>query len=250
MSIFDDFDASFGHGTYSGMPDGIGGTDIFHDGIAVDHLNTDGVFDSHGFELSLPNAEGGHDVLDLDTGSIVSHSEPNEAGGMNIFDGDMHLDRFTTPNVEGGEDFYDSNMHLEGRTMPNETGSEDLYSFGDQHSDAVGLISSDSSDTFDHHANFDDHDTGDHHIGFDDHDANHSHFDTEHGLVTADHSNLLAVQDDSSSYLDAMSEPGNFDDILSHDDPLLYSSDFHMPKLLFPMMILLNRKMQKEHTDS
>ena len=204
MSIFDDFDIMYGHGVYSGIPDGSGGTDIFHDGIFVDHLNTDGVFDSHGFDLSVPNAEGGHDVLDFDTGSIISHSEPNEAGGMNIFDGDMHLHRITLPNAEGGEDMYDSNMHLEARTMPNEAGSEDLYAFDN------------------------------HHMGVDDHDIAHADFGIEHSEFTsADHSNLFGEHDDSSISFDDTPNTGNADEILSHDDPLKYSSEFHPHRLLF-----------------
>ena len=134
MSIFDDFDATYGNGTYSGMPDGMGGTNIFHDGQIVDHMDADGILDSKEFGMSTPNAEGGHDVLDYETGRIVSHSEPNVMGGMNIYDADMHLNRVTMPNADGGEDIYDSDMQLEGHTMPNVMGSEDLYAVGSHES--------------------------------------------------------------------------------------------------------------------
>ena len=46
MDMFDVFDATYGNGIYEAISDAIGGADIFHDGTAVNHMNSDGVFDS------------------------------------------------------------------------------------------------------------------------------------------------------------------------------------------------------------
>ena len=126
MSLFELFDAAYGPGPYESIPDGIGGTDILHSGMVVDHLNPDGVLHSQGTALTVPNAEGGMDVIS--DGQVVSHTQPNVMGGMDVYDGDMGLERTTMPNVHGGVDIYDANMQMDGMTMPNVFGGEDYLS--------------------------------------------------------------------------------------------------------------------------
>lgn len=122
LDIFDLFDATYGNGIYEGIPDGTGGADIFHNGRFADHMNSDGVFDSQGSAFTVPNAEGGEDVVS--EGRVVKHTQPNEAGGTDVY-GDDGLEKTTIPNVEGGFDIYDADMNSEGKTMPNSSGGED-----------------------------------------------------------------------------------------------------------------------------
>lgn len=122
MDMFDIFDATYGNGIYEAIPDGAGGADIFHDGTVVDHMNSDGVFDSQGAAFAVSNAEGGKDIIS--EGRVATHTQPNVVGGMDIY-GEEGLEKTTIPNVEGGFDIYNSDMNLEGKTMPNPLGGED-----------------------------------------------------------------------------------------------------------------------------
>lgn len=126
MSLFELFDATYGPGLYESIPDGIGGTDILHGGTVVDHMSPDGVLHSQGMALNVPNVEGGVDVIS--NGQVISRTQPNAMGGMDVYDGDMGLERSTIPNAEGGVDIYGTDMNMEGMTMPNVFGCEDYLS--------------------------------------------------------------------------------------------------------------------------
>ena len=125
MSLFEIFDTNYGDGIYQSIPDGIGGTDIIHDGTVVDHMNNDGVLHSHGAAISTHNVEGGVDIVS--DGDLVVHTQPNVMGGHDVYGSDG-LEHISMPNVHGGMDIYDSSMHLEGMTMPNVFGGEDYWS--------------------------------------------------------------------------------------------------------------------------
>lgn len=126
MSLFELFDVAYGDGLYQSIPDGIGGADILHDGNVVDHMNPDGIFHSQGMAFNVPNVQGGVDVIS--DGQLVAHTQPNVMGGMDVYDGDMGLERTTMPNVHGGVDIYGSDMQMDGMTMPNVFGGEDYFS--------------------------------------------------------------------------------------------------------------------------
>lgn len=125
MSLFEIFDANYGDGIYQSVPDGIGGADIIHDGTVVDHMNSDGVFHSHGAAISTHNVEGGVNIVS--DGHLVVHTHPNVMGGHDVYGSDG-LHHVSIPNVHGGVDIYDGDMHLEGMTMPNVLGGEDYWS--------------------------------------------------------------------------------------------------------------------------
>lgn len=125
MSIFELFDNSYGAGTFESMADGVGGTNILHDGTGVDHINPGDTFHSHGTSLTVHNAQGGVDVIS--DGHVVSHTQPNVMGGVDVYDGDMSLEHTTIPNVDGGVDIYNPDMSLEGSTVPNVFGGEDYH---------------------------------------------------------------------------------------------------------------------------
>lgn len=126
MSLFELFDVAYGDGLYQSIPDGIGGADIVHNGMVVDHVNPKGILHSHGMAFNFPNVQGGVDVIS--DGQLVSHTEPNVIGGMDVYDGDMGLEHMTMPNVHGGVDIYSSDMNMDGMTMPNIFGGEDYFS--------------------------------------------------------------------------------------------------------------------------
>lgn len=126
MSLFELFDAAYGDGLYQSIPDGVGGADILHGGTVVDHMNPSGVLDSQGMAFNLPNVQGGVDVVS--DGQLVAHTQPNVMGGMDVYDGDMGLERMTMPNVYGGVDIYGSDMQMDGMTTPNVFGGEDYLS--------------------------------------------------------------------------------------------------------------------------
>lgn len=125
MDIFEDFDAAYGHGTYTSMSDGIGGHNILHGGKIVGHEAPLGMPNMDG-SIRTPNALGGTDVSKA--GHQISHSIPNAMGGMNVYHG-TSLHHITFPNVQGGVDVYDHNMHLEGRSMDNDIGGENYLAF-------------------------------------------------------------------------------------------------------------------------
>ena len=127
MSIFECFDASYGAGLYESMPDGIGGANIMHDGLTVDHAGADGVLDSLGMTLAVPNVEGGTDIFE--DGELISHSMPNVFGGTDTYHG-TKLVSSTISNVMDGVDIFDEAMDMQGFTTPNVFGGEDLISFG------------------------------------------------------------------------------------------------------------------------
>ncbi|MBE6098800.1 MAG: hypothetical protein E7197_01965 [Anaerovibrio sp.] len=127
MSIFELFDNSYGAGTFESVPDGIGGTDIIHNGTVVDHINSGENFASDGTTLTVSNVMGGEDVIS--DGVVVAHTQPNVMGGMDIYDGNMDLETTTIPNVEGGVDIFDDNMDFEAMTVPNVFDGEDYLSF-------------------------------------------------------------------------------------------------------------------------
>lgn len=122
MDMFDVFDATYGNGIYEAIPDNAGGANIFHDGTIIDHMNSDGTFDSQGEAFAIPNVAGGTDIVS--EGHVVKHTQPNVIGGTDIYDEDG-LEKITIPNVEGGFDVYNADMNLEGKTMPNALGGED-----------------------------------------------------------------------------------------------------------------------------
>ena len=136
MSVFECFDASYGGGLYESIPDGIGGVNIMHDGIVADHAGMDGVLDSLGMALAVPNVDGGMDIFE--DGDLVLHSIPNVFGGTDIYNG-TKLVTSTMANVMGGVDIFDGEMDMQGFTMPNVFGGEDMLSIGN----AVDIMSFD-----------------------------------------------------------------------------------------------------------
>ncbi len=128
MSIFTDFDASFGAGQYTGMPAGDGGTDVLHNGSVVDHIHHKmGVnFEDGKFVIRSANQVGGVDTV-VD-GQMVSHTQSNIMGGTDVYH-DGHLTETSIPNVAGGEDFYSGDMQFKGMSMPNVFGGEDYLSW-------------------------------------------------------------------------------------------------------------------------
>ena len=145
MSIFECFDASYGAGFYESIPDGIGGTNILHDGLVAAHAGADGLLDSLGEALAVPNVEGGMDIFK--DGKLISHSLPNIFGGTDTYQG-TELVSSTIENVMGGVDIFDGDMAMQGFTAPNVFGGEDFLSLGN----AVELMSFD--DPLAHSAEF------------------------------------------------------------------------------------------------
>lgn len=129
MSIFTDFDASFGAGQYTGMPAGDGSTDILHNGSVVDHINhkMGADFENGKFVIRTANQAGGVDTLV--NGHMESHTQSNVMGGMDVYH-DGHLTETSIPNVFGGEDFYGEDMQFKGMSMPNVLGGEDYLAWG------------------------------------------------------------------------------------------------------------------------
>ena len=129
MSVFTDFDASYGSGCYSGMPTGDGGTDVFHDGSVVNHIHhkIGAAFEDGNFVVRSATQAGVVDTV-VD-GQLVSHTQSNVLGGMDVYH-DGHLAETSMPNALGGEDIYGEDMQLKGMTTPNVFGSEDYLSWG------------------------------------------------------------------------------------------------------------------------
>jgi hypothetical protein len=117
-----------GGGFYSSIPTGDGGFDIFHNGHIVDHE-----YDAH--SAGMNHLDGNHvqhsdgSIDTFDHGQFVGRSVPNVHGGMDHYDAHMHLKGVTMPNGAGGEAIYGENFHLEGITMPNIFGGDDFFSF-------------------------------------------------------------------------------------------------------------------------
>ncbi len=133
MDIFEDFDASYGHGTYTGMSDGMGGENILHGGVVVGHEAPLDNIDMDG-TLRTTNSQGGTDVVK--GGHIISHSMPNSMGGMDIYhDGNLHHE--TMSNALGGIDVYE-NGTLVGISMDNGIGGEDYLSLSGN-TDAISM---------------------------------------------------------------------------------------------------------------
>ena len=126
MSIFECFDAAYGGGLYESVADGLGGLNIMHDGIVVDHMGSNGVLDSAGMGFSFDNLEGGTDII-VD-GKTVSHSVENIFGGMDTYEG-TDLVSTSMPNMMDGVDIYGDDMSFEGFTTPNVLGGENFISF-------------------------------------------------------------------------------------------------------------------------
>ena len=129
MSVFTDFDASFGAGQYTGMPAGDGGTDVLHNGSVVDHIHhkMGTNFEDGKFVIRTPNQMGGVDTVV--NGHMESHTQSNIMGGMDVYH-DGNLTETSIPNAVGGENFYGEDMQLKGMSMPNVLGSEDYLSWG------------------------------------------------------------------------------------------------------------------------
>lgn len=128
MSIFTDFDCSYGDGVYSSIPNVSDGYDVIHDGSVVGNsdssLGTD--FEDGQFVIRTPNLFDGTDTI-VD-GSMEEHTQDNLFGGEDIYHG-TDLDTQTIPNEMGGENIYDGDMQLEGISTPNLFGGEDYLSF-------------------------------------------------------------------------------------------------------------------------
>ncbi len=129
MSIFTDFDDSFGAGQYTGMSSGDGGTDVLHNGSVVDHIHNKmgASFEDGKFVVRTANQVGGIDTM-VD-GHMESHTQSNMMGGSDVYH-DGHLTETSIPNAVGGEDFYDGDMQFKGMSTPNVFGSEDYLSWG------------------------------------------------------------------------------------------------------------------------
>lgn len=129
MSLFTDFDASYGAGCYSGVPSGDGGTDVFHDGFVVDriHHKMGANFEEGNFVIRTANQVGGVDTIV--NGHLESHTQTNMMGGTDVYH-DGYLTETSIPNTLGGENIYGEDMHMKGITIPNALGSEDYLSWG------------------------------------------------------------------------------------------------------------------------
>ncbi len=133
MDIFEDFDASYGHGTYTSMSDGMGGENILYGGVVVGHEAPLDNIDMDG-TLRTTNSQGGTDVVK--GGHIISHSMSNTIGGMDIYhDGNLHHE--TMSNTLGGIDVYE-NGNLVGISMDNGIGGEDYLSLSGN-TDAISM---------------------------------------------------------------------------------------------------------------
>lgn len=136
MSIFSDFDAAYGAGTYSSVPMAGGATEILHDGAVVDQLHPSELLSfEHGHTVmhTADPISGQRDTL-VD-GHLTSTTQPNVFGGEDVYHGST-LHHMTIPNQEGGVDIYDGSMHPEGSTLPNTFGGED-YLAGEGNSEAM-----------------------------------------------------------------------------------------------------------------
>lgn len=126
MSIYTDFDASYGN-YYSGLPiSNVDTIDIFNEGRIMDNvqMNDSGVIDGNVvFEAS--NIDGGTDTFV--NGSKISHTQPNVYGGEDAYEGTEKA-HTTIPNEHGGYDIYDNDFRHEGTTFANVYGSEDYLS--------------------------------------------------------------------------------------------------------------------------
>lgn len=108
MSVFTQFDAQYGDGYYSSVPQHDGSADVMHNGSLLHH-----------HEPMLQNFEDGRQVLRITdpvtgeeqvrvNGQIVETSHDNIFGGQDIYRG--HAKALTTlPNVFGGEDYLSFN---------------------------------------------------------------------------------------------------------------------------------------------
>lgn len=129
MSIFTDFDASYGAGHYTGIPSGDDGTDVLYNGSVVDHIHHKmGIdFEDGNFVIRTANQIGGVDTIV--NGHMESHTQSNINGGMDVYH-DGHLTETSVPNIFGGEDFYGEDMQFKGMSTPNVFGGEDYLSWG------------------------------------------------------------------------------------------------------------------------
>lgn len=132
MSIFEDFDSSYGNGYYTGMNSPTGGADILHDGTVAEHVShiKHGLatgFDQNGdFVIKTLNQDGGMD--EFKHGHHVKHTQHNVFGGTDVYGNDHQLHETSMPNAAGGMDFYDGDMHYKGMSMDNVYSSEDFLS--------------------------------------------------------------------------------------------------------------------------
>lgn len=127
IDIFSNYDAIDGAGLYSGIGDGVGGVDIFHNGSIIDHYKANGLHDGNGAtEFKFDNQLGGIDTYN--NGTLTTHTVANMHGGMDVYSGTKLLEQ-TVPNIEGGFDAFDSDMHQVGKAIPNMFDSLDYWSY-------------------------------------------------------------------------------------------------------------------------
>lgn len=137
MSVFTQFDAQYGDGYYSSIPQHDGSEDVVYNGSLLHH-----------HEPMFQSFEDGRQVLRISdpvtgeeqvrvNGQIVETSHDNIFGGQDIYRG--HVKALTTmPNVHGGVDVYDGDMQLQGMTLTNVFGGEDYLSFSGNASTVLG----------------------------------------------------------------------------------------------------------------
>ena len=129
MSIFTDFDASYGDGMDPCNIDENASIDVVDDVLSDDNADhpygTD--FEDDDFVIRTPKMVGGHDTFV--NGSEVTHTQANIFGGEDVYHDDMDLSQQTIPNGMGGEDIYDDDMGFEGSTFSDGNGGEDYLSF-------------------------------------------------------------------------------------------------------------------------
>lgn len=135
--MFTQFDAQYGDGYYSSIPQHDGSEDVMHNCSLLHH-----------HELMFQSFEDGRQVLRISdpvtgeeqvrvNGQIVETSRDNIFGGQDIYRG--HAKALTTlPNVHGGIDVYDGDMQLQGMTLPNVYGGEDYLSFSGNANTVLG----------------------------------------------------------------------------------------------------------------
>lgn len=135
MSIFSDFDATYGGGIYTGVPTQDGGTDIFHNGTVVEHMQpsdgdiTTGFTPNGDLVIQTTNDDGTTDTYI--NGKHVQHTHKNIFGGQTTYDENNHVDSQSIPNSLGGVNVYDDNMQPEGMSTSNIFGSETYFANDD-----------------------------------------------------------------------------------------------------------------------
>ena len=124
VNFFTNTDSGHSGDSFTGIPDGAGGMDVFFDDGSMENVGTDGLNDMT-LGMVVDNVMGGLDTI-ID-GVTDTTSIPNVHGGVDIYEG-TELKEQMIPNIDGGLDVFDSDMSMEGTLTDNIFGGIDFIS--------------------------------------------------------------------------------------------------------------------------